>query len=83
MDRKTLEYMENRANKARLIVNQIDALRKNIEKANRVGQVHFRTVHGDKLFDASIGDLTNEMKEAYINVAENEIGALEQKLAEL
>lgn len=83
MDRKTLEYMEERAKQARLIVNAIEALKTNIEKVERVKQVHFRNVHGDRLFDSSIGTLTNEMKEFYIKMAEQEIEYLEQKLAEL
>jgi hypothetical protein len=41
MDRKTLEYMEERAKKARKIVKTIDGLKKNVEDMNKIKVVRF------------------------------------------
>lgn len=81
MDRKTLEYMEERAKKARDIVNEIEKLKKNIENMNKVQVVRFINSNWQSEFDSSIGLLTGEMKAAYINAATNQIDYLEQKLA--
>lgn len=83
MDRKTLEYMEERAKDARKIVKKIESLKKNIELTERVEGVKFHDHRHTFLFDASIGGLANEMKETYISVATNEIEFLERQLAEL
>jgi len=74
--------MEERVKKARDIVEKIEKLRTNIKKIMNVENIRLYN-HKHWLFDTSTGNLTNEMKEAYIKAAENEIGALEQKLAEL
>lgn len=81
MDRKTLEYMEERAKKARDIVYEIDSLKRNIEKMDRVRVLRFINHEWSTEFDSSTGDLTAEMKAAYINAATNKIDYLEQELA--
>jgi predicted RNase H-like nuclease (RuvC/YqgF family) len=83
MDLKTLEYMEERAGKARKLVNKIEKLKANIESLKKIMRVDFINNSYRNEFDSSTGDLTNEIKEAYLNIATNEINYLEQKLAEL
>lgn len=83
MDLKTLEYMEERVKKAKRLIEDIEQLKNNISKMNRIKVVRFVYENWSTSFDSSIGSLTNEMKEAYIQAAENEIGLLEKKLAEL
>lgn len=83
MDRKTLEYMEERAKKGREIVNTIKQLTKNIEDIVEIKSVYFVNKRWDKQFDSSTGDLTVQMKDAYIKAAKHEIELLEQELAEL
>jgi hypothetical protein len=83
MDRKTLEYMEERAEKARKIVKTIEQLQKNIESMNKVQVVRFINNNWNSEFDTSTGDLTNDMKSAYFDYATLEIDRLEQELLEL
>lgn len=83
MDLKTLEYMEERAKKARAIVKEIVQLSKNIENINEIKSVRFLDHRWNPEFDSSTGDLTNELKEAYLKIASNKIDYLKQKLAEI
>lgn len=84
MDRKTLEYMEERAIKARKIVNRIDALKKNIETLKHTDKCFFN-------YSASAGYhveetqpiLVSKMKTAFGTIVCEEIERLEQELAEL
>ena len=83
MDIKTLEYMEERVVKARVIVNTIEQLRKNIEGVKNTKHIHFIHEGGYFLFDTKFGGLTETMKVSYELAAKEEIKMLEQELAEL
>lgn len=83
MDRKTLEYMEERAKKARDIVKKIEKLLKNIDCITGVEKVDFINYSHRYEFDSSLGDLTKLIKAAYVKAATEKIQSLEQELAEL
>lgn len=83
MDRKTLEYMEERAKKAREIVKVIEKLEKNLDKLNHVESISFRDYSNRHEIDSKIGDLTYELKKVYEDLAKRKIQSLEQQLAEL
>lgn len=82
MDQKTLEYMKERVEKGEELQKIIKALKQNIESISTVKVVCFTDGH-NTLFFASIGNLTDQMKQAYIDAAEEEIKLLEQEFAEL
>ncbi|MEJ9151049.1 hypothetical protein [Bacillus smithii] len=83
MDRKTLEYMEERARKARAIVKLIEELQRNIEQIHAIKRVNFLDQNYSRMFDSSVGFLTDALKKAYVEAAQKEIQRLEQELAEL
>lgn len=83
MDRKTLEYMEERARKARAIVKLIEELQHNIEQIHAIERVNFLDQNYSRMFDSSVGNLTDALKKTYVEVAQKEIQRLEQELAEL
>lgn len=62
MDRKTLEYMEERARKARAIVRLIENLQHNIEQIHAIESVIFLDQNYSRMFDSSIGNLTEALK---------------------
>lgn len=83
MDRKTLEYMEERTKKARKIVETIEKLNSNINKVERVAYLSFRDSRDNFLFESSTGNLTAELKREYLELAKAEICKLELELDEL
>jgi len=83
LDRKTLEYLEERAKKARGIVMKIESLLENVENINKIKVVRFLNHNWNSQFDSSTGNLTELVKVAYVKLATEEIQRLEQELAEL
>lgn len=84
MDLKTLEYMEERAKKARKIVDKIERLQSNIDKLEKASKISFHDKNERYLFNSTTCErLTEEMKAAYQHAAENEIDRLKNELAEL
>jgi hypothetical protein len=83
MDRKTLEYMESRAKKARAIVQKIDSLLMNIESINnkKILKVKFINHRHDLEFETK--ELTSLVSESYIKIATQKIQGLEAELADL
>lgn len=82
MDLKTLEYMQERVKKGEEIQKNIKALKQNIERISEVENVYFYNVN-HSIFNSERGNLTDQMKQAYIDAAEEEIKLLEQEFAEL
>ncbi|MBT2735177.1 hypothetical protein [Bacillus sp. ISL-7] len=84
MDRKTLEYMEERAKKARKVVSRINLLQERIEKVKNAEKVLFigYTSNGVN-FEEKENEIFEELVATYIGVAEEEIQRLEIELAEL
>lgn len=87
MDRKTLEYMEERTKKARDIVNRIESLKKAKESLVAViGTVTFVPELNceNKIRSSHFGKrLLSNIREALQVELEHEIELLEQELAEL
>lgn len=86
MDRKTLEYMSERANKGKKIVNRIDALREKLGNLYGVHQVSFSpekqqavSISSYNYGDRIVAKVVFSIREAI----EKEIELLEQELAEL
>ncbi|MEH7249189.1 hypothetical protein V7114_20730 [Neobacillus niacini] len=84
MDRKTLEYMEERAKKARRIVARVETLANNLKKIQKVNRCFFDNgaEHG-YYTEEKEHLLVEKIKEAYVVVIVEEIERLEQELAEL
>lgn len=92
MDRKTLEYMEERAKKARSLFNRIDNLSKYAEKINEIAGVDFKNISNSEVFSVSIRYSGSEasdkrflkmIKLSLQQMIIDEIALLEQELAEL
>lgn len=83
MDLKTLEYMEERVNKAREIVKTIEKLKAHIEFLNGDITVKFIDQRTASFFDSKFCDFTWDLKAAYVEIANFKIKELETKLAEL
>jgi NACalpha-BTF3-like transcription factor len=83
VDIKTLEYMENRAKKARAVVEKIDRLVINIEKTEKVKYINFLNDRNGLVFDSSTVSMSEAIKKAYVEVATKRIKELEAELAEL
>ncbi|WEK53295.1 MAG: hypothetical protein P0Y55_11925 [Candidatus Cohnella colombiensis] len=93
MDRKTLEYMEGRAAKAREIVDRIEELLRDIERVKRSGNIEIYTPtrsvyindyhHKGVLPSSSRTYLFALMINLFIDVTLQEIQQLESELAEL
>lgn len=81
MDRKTLEYMEERAGKAREICNAIEKLSKEIAKAERVTDL--RLFGGGNFIETNHFEIVDGMKQAFVKLAQAEIDKLEKQLSEL
>jgi hypothetical protein len=81
VDRKTLEYMEERSKKARKIVEKIERLIKNVESINnkKIMKVKFINHRHDLEFETN--ELTNLVNESYIEIATQKIKELENELA--
>lgn len=90
MDRKTLEYMEERANKARLIVDKIESLLKQSEKVGATCSMQIVDRNNSNLFllSANRGQynhprLIDKIAASLQQLIVEEISLLEQELAEL
>lgn len=86
MDRKTLEYMEERAEKARKIVKHIDELTKSVEIIYGTDGIKG---NGVKFFSNSTSvilygcELVKEIQKHAIEAINHEVTRLEKELAEL
>lgn len=92
MDRKTLEYMEERAKKARDIVNRIDGLTKRAGMVGEIVDINFSNKRNDSMFAISLryprfGESENRflnlLKSSLQQMIVDEIALLEKELAEL
>ncbi|MGG4032990.1 hypothetical protein ABEV74_04670 [Paenibacillus cisolokensis] len=92
MDRKTLEYMEERAKKARLIVNKIDRLSKLDKQIESIRKISVYDQYVNGLFSLSSTDsnpsqndkrLIEVIKPALRQMIADEVAKLEAELAEL
>jgi hypothetical protein len=84
VDRKTLEYMEERAKKARAIVTRIAILQKRSAAVKNAEKVLFIGYSGNGVnFTEEENDIFEELVAAYIGAATEEIKQLEKELAEL
>lgn len=83
MDIKTLEYLEERAKKGRLIVNRIDYLGGKKEDINKsdMGYIEFSTSRNS--FNLNVGTLSDEITQALTGVIEAEISRLKLVLDDL
>lgn len=89
MDRKTLEYMEGRAKKAREIVTQIEKLLKDSERVANAREITIGDAPGNTLAYISNRHsdketrLIHNIKPALQQMIADEIALLEKELAEL
>jgi hypothetical protein len=83
MDRKTLEYMEERTKKARQIVYRIEKLNKNLETIVFTDYVFFNTKTGGNYVEEKEYSLVKKMKQSFKEIVAEEIQRLEKELAEL
>ncbi|WP_028562279.1 hypothetical protein [Paenibacillus pinihumi] len=94
MDRKTLEYMEMRSQRAREIVGQIDSLLKSIDAAKKTVSVALYNKlptgifvtdpdHKGELPNDFYTELTAIIINVYIDMVLKEIHRLEKEFAEL
>ncbi|MBO0961482.1 hypothetical protein J1P26_17385 [Neobacillus sp. MM2021_6] len=83
MDRKTLEYMEERAKKARGIVNRIEKLKKDAAKSQRADRFIFDAYQHGSYVETKDLHLLEKMKIAFEKAVVEEIEKLEQELAKL
>jgi len=94
MDRKTLKYMEERANRGREIVNRISELERHLIKvSNRSFQcidikIDSGTIRGTEWGSSKVAndyraEVEASMLNAFIDMTKAEIQRLEQELAEL
>lgn len=81
MDRKTLEYLEERAGKAREICNAIEKLSKEMVKAQHV--TNLTLYGGGKVIETNHFEIIDGMKQAFVKLAQAEIYKLEKQLADL
>ncbi|MGG1638266.1 hypothetical protein [Paenibacillus sp. NRS-1760] len=90
MDRKTLQYMEERAEKARLIVKKIESLLAHSEKVGAIGSMQITDRNNSNLFFLSANRsqynhprLIEKIAASLQQLIVDEITVLEQELAEL
>ena len=92
MDRKTLEYMEVRSKKARVIVTKIENLLACSERVEKVAEAYFADHNSKNLFSLSThrhdpnrdnSRLFEALKPMLQQVIADEVQKLEQDLAEL
>ncbi|MDF1511071.1 hypothetical protein Gp_68 [Bacillus phage vB_Bacillus_1020A] len=81
MDLKTLEYMEERASKARKLVNRIDDLTKSAEKILGSECVKFISMNTGVSFYGY--ELVTDIQKHALEAINREISRLEKELAEL
>jgi SMC interacting uncharacterized protein involved in chromosome segregation len=83
VDRKTLEYMEDRAKVARKIVNQIEDLKEKAKKVQKADWITFQANQHGHYFEERSCNLLRKMKIEFGNAVVEEIQRLEQELTEL
>ncbi len=86
MDIKTLEYMEERTKKARVIIEKIEALTKAGEKAVEIRGIQTTNYQSTKLFgitDVRHPELIKALRIEIMNLIAEEIRRLEHELAEI
>lgn len=85
MDRKTLEYLEDRAKKARMIVEKIEELSKFAEKVRPSNNVIFVKdgYRAAEFTDNRHRRVLLEIQNEAMQIIADEINRLEQELAEL
>ncbi|GIN60493.1 hypothetical protein J27TS8_04860 [Robertmurraya siralis] len=81
MDLKTLEYLEERAKKARKIVDRIDELTYKAEKIYDTNQVCFTTKKTSVTLNGY--ELVTDIQKHVLEAINREISRLEKELAEL
>ncbi|MEK4149047.1 hypothetical protein NST02_18450 [Robertmurraya sp. FSL W8-0741] len=81
MDLKTLEYLEERAKKARKIVDRIDELTYKAEKIYDTNQVYFTTKKTSVALNGC--ELVTDIQKHALEAINREISRLEKELAEL
>lgn len=85
MDRKTLEYMEERAGKARTLVNRIESLSirlKNIDSAF-IKEISLLSDYSYKIAGLEGTELMKDIKNHVLEAINREIKRLELELSEL
>lgn len=86
MDRKTLEYMADRVDKAKKIIRRIEELTKSAERVIDIREFSTRDIHTNHLFSIH-GDqhpeLLQTLRQGLMKMITDEIARLEQELAEL
>lgn len=83
MDLKSLEYMEERAKKARAIVQKIDQLTKESLQMVKAEKVIFYSFHQNINIETKEPIFMQSLRNAFVELAAKEIQRLEQELAEL
>lgn len=85
VDRKTLEYLEERAKKARKIISNINELKSSIGILSKrvVNEILFYGFEDNVNIKVKKIEFLEEMVPTYIALAEKEIQRLEQELADL
>lgn len=83
MDRKTLEYMEERAKKAREIVTKIEELSKDIQDVDGADEFIFQGIRQNVYIKVKTNWLVEQVRLTFIEATTTQIKRLEQELAEL
>jgi hypothetical protein len=83
MDRKTLEYLEDRAGKAREICNKIENLSKNIAIVEGASDFKIYGFTKPGVVEHSSDDIVDAVKWAYVQIAKDQMEKLEKELSEL
>jgi hypothetical protein len=83
MDRKMLELMEEKAEKARGIIEKIDSLSNDALKIEECEGAEFYGIKNDVSIDVSNKELLEQFKLTFVNAALKEIEKLEKELVEL
>lgn len=83
MDRKTLEYMQERVNKANSLIRRIDQFNKSLEKIQIAEKVAFSTKQHGNFVELEGYELLKVIRKKSIEAINQEIERLEKELAEL
>jgi hypothetical protein len=83
VDRKTVEYLGEKVQKAQEIILKIDDLKKILSDVEDVDKVYFESFRSNIGFTVKDHDFLEEIIAAYVGKAEEEIKFLEKQLAEL
>jgi hypothetical protein len=83
MDRKTLEYMEERAKKGRKLVSKIAELANTIREVKNADEFYFQGISDNVYIKVKDSTFLEKIKDSYVVSVVEEIERLEQELAEL